>query len=102
MSRIDPVKEECWKKKIEEWRQSGLTGAEWCRHSNVKECLFYYWKSRLAPTRQPNIAQFVELAEDGAKGCEIVVLVGGVKVELKEGFSEQALARLIRVLEGVR
>ncbi len=47
----DPAKGRQWRELVERWRQSGQTVREFCRHAEVKESAFYWWKRRLARRR---------------------------------------------------
>ena len=44
---------------LEEFEQSGLTGAEFCRRHSIKETTFYYWRSDQRSQSASN--QFVEV-----------------------------------------
>ena len=57
---------------LEEFRQSGLSGAEFCRRHSIKVTTFYYWR-RLGRTQSaPNQFIEVELARPArSSGLEI-------------------------------
>jgi hypothetical protein len=43
-----------WKNHLQQWRQSGLNQAEYCRRHNLKYSRFYKWKDRLCNYYPPD------------------------------------------------
>jgi hypothetical protein len=94
-----------WARRIEEWKRSGLSGAEFAARAGVKESTLRYWKWQVG--RQAKKAArpgFVEVvaAPGGlvADAPPLEVLVGARRVLVPAGFDEDTLRRLLRVLEG--
>jgi len=44
----DPAKERYWRRFLEQWRRSGLTGRDFCAQHHVSEHSFYGWKREIA------------------------------------------------------
>jgi len=102
-----------WAKRIEQWTQSGLTGAEFAQQIGVKERTLRHWKWQLqklarsqsvAPS-QSRRTDFVELAGPSATSKVIaapepfeLVLGNGLCVRIPAFFDEDALHRLIDAL----
>ena len=38
-----------WQQRINNWQESGMTQAGWCKKHNVKSHQFTYWKLKLVP-----------------------------------------------------
>jgi len=36
-----------WQKYINQWQESGLSGAKFCKRSELDLAQFYYWKNKL-------------------------------------------------------
>jgi hypothetical protein len=100
-----------WAKRIEQWAESGLTGAEFAREIGVKEGTLRHWRWELdrltrprreatLPTRRP---QFVELIAPTTQTSGIVaspeplelVLGNGLRVRVPARFDSDALRRLL-------
>ena len=107
-------KQRAWARRIEAWRTSGQKQAFYCRRHGLKRDQFVYWKRRLeelceATTNTPAI-ELVEVPSRreprGGNGLSaasgIVVVADGWRVEIESDFDEQALCRVLRVLEARR
>ncbi len=104
---------EVWAKRIERWRDSGLTAKEFAAETGVNAKTLAYWRwqlaggARRAREKAPATVRFVELATaatapaEAAAGFE-VVLVGGRVVRVPPRFDGAELSRLVQVLEGAR
>jgi hypothetical protein len=104
-------KQRTWARRIEAWRRSGEKQAFYCRRHGLKRDQFVYWKRRLeelveAATNTPAI-ELVEVpwrrTTSGANGLTaasgIVVVAAGWRVELEADFDEEALRRVLGVLQ---
>ncbi len=103
---------EVWAKRVERWRESGLTANEFAAETGVNAKTLAYWRWQLAGgTRRARAnaavpVRFVELAAaappaETAAGFE-VVLAGGRVVRVPPRFDGAELSRLVQVLEGAR
>ncbi len=103
---------EVWAKRIERWRDSGLTTKEFAAETGVNATTLAYWRwqlaggTRRARAKAPAPVRFVELAAaapsaEAAPGFE-VVLAGGRVVRVPPRFDGAELFRLVQVLEGAR
>jgi hypothetical protein len=96
-----------WAKRVDGWRASGLTAAEYGRRHKLSEASLKWWKWRLgarkvaarkkAPAPMSQLT-FVELASSGQEAIEIV-FESGTRVRVPSGFDATALARVVDVLE---
>lgn len=107
-----------WAKRVERWRDSGLSAREFAGKVGVNERTLQYWAWRLgkrseksSSTRSPSRAssergeiQFVEVssppvAPSALSGFEIV-LAGGATIRVAPQFDADALRRVIAAVEG--
>jgi len=95
-----------WAKRIEQWRRSGLTGAEFAAEVGVKEATLRHRKwqldreakgqarkpafVRVAKVEVPSVAVVVESIE--------IVLRDGIRIRVPERFDAGALRRLLEVV----
>jgi hypothetical protein len=84
---------------IEEWRASGLTMAAFARQEGVNVKRLQRWRFRLDHEQRVE-PRFVSVAmESGAMGPQpLCIVVGDLRVEVPQGFHEETLLRVIRVL----
>ena len=75
---------------------SGLSVGEFAARENLSAPRLYRWRGRLRAVR-PKTAAFVEITPAAAT-IELVLRSGDV-VRLPDGFSEDALRRLVAVLD---
>ena len=96
-----------WKAHIKAQAKSGLSMAEYCRRVGISKGGFYYWKKKLATlgSEGPTVA-LVHVGKIGMGKRDAfsfrLRLECGHEIEIREDFSESALLRSLRVLEGVR
>jgi hypothetical protein len=90
-----------WQSHIEQWSQSGLSQAAYCRESNLKIKSFTYFKSRLKKKNLP--VQFVQVPVEPVQTPSFLKLNIGssFQVEIPDGFSQGTLTQVLQVLGGV-
>ncbi len=49
MSKDNQLKEQ-WQQRLQSWRKSGLSQAQWCNQNSVRQGQFWYWKKKLEGT----------------------------------------------------
>ena len=47
------AKRQYWQEQFENWKESGLTQAEYCRRHGLKQHQWWYWKKRLIDSAAP-------------------------------------------------
>jgi transposase-like protein len=110
---------EAWGKRVERWRRSGLTAAQFAAREGVNPHTLAYWKWKLRQGEElprgsereaigaGRAADFVELVAPRREVAEPaptfeVVLARGYRVRIADGFAGDALTRLLDVLEARR
>jgi len=94
---------EIWAKRVERWKASGLSAAEFARREKVRERTLKWWKwqlgSRAKKAAPISPLTFVEMTSTAPQdGLELVV-ESGTRVRVPSDFDAATLARLLDVLE---
>ena len=100
----DERKEQQWRRRIAEWRASGLSVRAFCARRGLATPSFYAWR-RALEQRDAERPAFVpvRVVPDGLPACAgtlEVVLPGGRIVRVTPGFDAATLRQLLAVLEG--
>ena len=117
------VAREEWAKRVERWRDSGLSAAEFAAELGINARTLTYWKwvlgreargdKRVWPARKGRRARkavgagttsratppFVEVSAASADERFELELSGGRRLRVPKGFDDEALRRLLGVLE---
>ena len=94
-----------WKQHIDNWQETGLTQAEYCRRHNLRHHQLVYWKKRFSHTETG--VSFVPLKIDDLlmdrpaqldRQSLCLEINNRFKVEIRAGFDAQLLRQLIFAL----
>ena len=101
----DEHKERQWRRRIDQWRTSGLSVRAFCARHGLATASFYNWRrvlQRRAPAEQPAFVpvQVVADAVPTRTNALEVVLTDGRTVRVAPGFDAATLRQLLAVLEG--
>jgi len=100
-----------WTKRVERWRDSGLSAGEFGAEIGVNPRTLTYWKWRLGQEGQPKPARlerkaaaptvtpFVEVQSTPSSGGYELALGNGRRLQIPAGFDADTLTRLLAVLE---
>jgi len=121
-----------WAKRVERWKDSGLTAKEFAAQCGLKASMLSYWQwklragngSRGGTSKQTSKRQAASSGSEASAGfsvtapmrivelpasavaspvpCLELVLDRGVRVCVPTGFDEPTLTRLLRVVEAAR
>jgi hypothetical protein len=97
-------KEAFWRRTLEAWKLSGLSGCEFQRQNNLTKNAFVYWKRKLMP-RSEKARPFIPVSLRGAarqtrisQTSFIRLRVGDAfTVEVATGFDAQMLREVLTV-----
>jgi hypothetical protein len=81
---------------IEEYAASGLGRKQFCEQRGITLTTFDYWRRELRG--KPRLLK-VKVAASGPMGQFVLMLANGRRIESSWRFSDDELARLIRVAE---
>ena len=85
-----------WRQRVSDWRQSGMSGAEFCREHELPEWQFRYWVKRIAELDGPGDEGFARVSSPVSGLC--LSLPGGLRLEVEAGFDESTLKRFLRTV----
>ena len=103
-----------WAKRVERWRDSGLTAKEFAAETGVNASTLAYWSWRLRASRSkrpasgssPSRSRFVELTPSSvpvtSPAMLELVLGESIRVRIPSGFDEETLARVVRAVGSTR
>jgi hypothetical protein len=103
-----------WKKRVEEWRTSGLRADEFCRRRRLGIAGLYRWSSilkraggsaRTGTVRAIPMARLVPRPASPSAGASEVLVsieVAGARVTVAAGVDRETLASVLDVLEARR
>jgi len=98
-----------WKAGIEAYKASGLSAREFCRQHNITTRQLYYWLRKETLKEQTgNTVQWLPVSlsskEDTSLSDFLTVLtvkVGPAVIEVREGFNEELLLQVVKVLSAL-
>jgi hypothetical protein len=101
----DEEKERQWRRRIDQWRSSGLSVRAFCARHGLATASFYNWRRvlhRRAVDEQPAFVPVQVVADvvPAQTSALEVVLTEGRMVRVAPGFDATTLRRLLAVLEG--
>jgi hypothetical protein len=101
----DEEKERQWRRRIDQWRASGLSVRAFCDRHGLAAASFYNWRRvlrRRPAAEQPAFVpvQVVADALPAQASALEVVLTDGRAVRVAPGFDAATLRQLLAVLEG--
>ena len=97
-----------WKKRFEEYKQSGLSINAWCSKNGFKATSFHYWIKKFKVSEQivpAERAQFAEVVLECSNvnntfdSKKISLSYGSFTVDIADGFNTDTLTELLKVLK---
>ena len=109
LSRAEELeqKRSYWKQQIEQWQQSGLSQAEYCRRNNLKHHQLVYWKRRCLKTETEvpfvpvRLEALLDIPAPADQASLTVIIDNQFKVEIVAGFDPQLLRQVVTALRGL-
>jgi hypothetical protein len=96
-----------WKQHIENWQETGLTQAEYCRRHNLKHHQLVYWKKRFLKTETSasfvplKLEDLLDLPAQFDHAPLTLVINDQFKIEIRVGFDALVLRQVIVALRGL-
>jgi hypothetical protein len=93
-----------WRRRLDDYKESGGTVHEWCRLNRVSEHQYYYWKRRLAATPPQPVDQtwmavnVVDPTPVPFTSGGVTVRIAGAAIELTPGFDPAMLRAVVTAL----
>jgi hypothetical protein len=103
---------ELWKKRVEEWRASGLGAAEYCKGQEFTAGTLYRWSSRLAEQARGEVSAEVPLvrlvrapglqppvpAQTAPRAAEVIIEAHGARVLVPPGADAATVGMVLEAL----
>ncbi len=88
-----------WAKRVQRWKQSGLTAAAFARREGLNAGTLAWWSSKLGRAQRaaPPVVEVV--VPPRVETTLTVEMRGGARLTVPVGFDEDTLRRLLRLLE---
>jgi len=114
ISGADLDKEKHWQGILEQYKQSGLSGSQFCKQNGVSEHKFFYWKSTLAKRQKTKNQQkaltkidmpFVPLkisnntAPQGRTDVKDQIEITKITIKISANSDKAALVSILQSLE---
>ena len=101
------TKQRAWRKRIEDWSESGLSQADFCRRHGINTKHFYYWKNKLenrnpaAPHPRSGVFMPVEVIEEQPSpgAASILLRINGVEIHYSHDTDTQLLLKVLSLVE---
>jgi hypothetical protein len=96
-----------WKQHIENWQETGLTQAEYCRRHNLKHHQLVYWKKRFLKTETDvsfvpvKLEDLLDIPAQADHASLYLIINNHLKVEIRAGFDALLLRQVIVALRGL-
>lgn len=107
MSEQSLTKEEFWRLRINDYRNCGLTAAEWCKQNQISLSTLRYWIHRLNKKQSGNLEEakpvFAELpgltTASFLGTAPVIIHMGTVHIEIMDSCHPDLLSNLIATLK---
>ena len=107
----NPAKEQFWRQALARQRASGLSIRAFCERDGLSEASYYQWRRELTRRDRPRhqaprprrafvpVRIIPDADTRPTRGMIEIVLAGGRRIRVGEGFAPQTLAEVVAVLE---
>jgi hypothetical protein len=92
--------QETWRRRIADYRDSGLSASEWCEKSGVPISSLKYWITRINKidsVSNPGDVGWSEVVISETDRAGIVIRIGRFCIEVQDGFDVKMLADVLKV-----
>lgn len=96
-----------WEARLQNWEDSGLSKAEWCRNHGYKEHQMYYWIQRIykpeeKPEQKVNFLQVNvsdEIENNNEPVGSVLIHINQMSVEVQPDTDINLLSKVLHVLQ---
>ena len=87
---------------IEEWKESGLSAAKWCRQRGLRYNQFDHWRRQTPPkTNSFDISSFVEVGSESTLIAGVVIEYQDLRIRLDKNFDTDTLRQCLKTIRGL-
>ena len=91
-----------WKKRIEEFRNSGLSRRAYCEKNRITKSTLDYWFTRINKLRKAEGLVELEMGNAPELKSPLTVLVGtSYQIKVQSDFDPQLLCKVVKALETI-
>ena len=103
MNLKNPKNQHYWVKKIQEWKKSKKSIAQWCRENNIIYSTFLYWRDKLQGVSVSNkkAPLFIEITDNGSVDTGIEIQCNDISVQISKNFDSATLLQTLRLVRKV-
>jgi hypothetical protein len=95
-------RQQMWKKKYNEYLQSGQNQTEWCNDNNVNLKSFYRWSKKFINTNEnATFHRFVLAEEKHEQPTGISINIGKATIIISKNFDPDTLNNIIRLVGNI-
>jgi hypothetical protein len=102
---MDAEKQELWKKRMENYEASGLSGKKWCEEEGVSEGQFWYWKKKWKDSQKEEGVSTswapLVVADAALQKPGLTVRIGVAEIEVQSDYHEILLQNVVRTLMSI-
>ena len=96
-----------WRGIIEQYRDSGLSGAAFCKEHNINAGRFYHWRRRLIDGndfngREGGFLELIPCASSNNRAAIHIQLPNAIVIEVGRGFDAVTLRGVIETLCSIK
>ena len=85
---------------LEEWRESGISGGQFCREKDIRPTTFYNWTKKERQKQNGNSGYIkLQKLEIATPKNEITLQHGSWKIILQPGFSREDVMAVMNLVE---
>ncbi len=99
MGQKDEVKRKAWRKKIEDWEESGLSVQSWCLENKENYHQFKYWRQTLKISSE---APFFEELKEEESLLDIELHYGEITISFPKGCRPSLLELCLKSLRKIQ
>lgn len=90
-----------WKKRIEEWQASGISGQKWSAEHQLSYHTFLYWRSKFSKKTEKSPLSFIELSDSSSQGTPIELVISDVTIKINKGFDPLTLKSCLELVRSL-
>lgn len=91
-----------WETRMDQWGESGLSMAAWCRKENINIHQMYYWKRKFdQQTDNPSSGDWLEISHSANidEHSSIIIKIDKLSVEVRPQVDRQLLSDVLHLLK---
>ncbi|WP_280771838.1 IS66 family insertion sequence element accessory protein TnpA [Salipaludibacillus daqingensis] len=90
-----------WHTRMDQWGESGLSMAAWCRQENINIHQMYYWKRKFDQQTDNSTIDWLDISQSSYIGdsSSIIIKIDKLLVEVNPQVDRQLLSDVLHLLK---